>query len=68
MRRHVYDKWSRKKWACRCCELLVQEPVPPQIIHGGIPSPELVAHTLISRSVDHLPYYRQEAINARSGV
>jgi hypothetical protein len=27
-----------------------------------------VAHTLISRFVDHLPYYRQEPINARSGV
>ena len=28
----------------------------------------LVAHTLVSRFVDHLPYYRQEAINARSNV
>lgn len=28
----------------------------------------MIAHTLISRFVDHLPYYRQEAINARSGV
>jgi len=27
-----------------------------------------VAHTLISRFVDHLPYYRQEIINARAGV
>ena len=27
-----------------------------------------MAHTLICRFVDHLPYYRQEAINARSGV
>jgi transposase len=61
--RHVYGKW-----ACKCCEVLVQEPVPPQIIDGGIPAPGLVAHTLISRFVDHLPYYRQEAINARSGV
>ena len=61
--RHVHGKW-----ACRCCELLVQEPVEPQIIDGGIPASGLVAHTLISRFVDHLPYYRQEAINARSGV
>ena len=28
----------------------------------------LLAYTLISRFADHLPYYRQEAINARSGV
>lgn len=61
--RHV-----RGKWACRCCERLVQEPVEPQIIDGGMPAPGLVAHTLVSRFVDHLPYYRQEQINARSDV
>jgi transposase len=61
--RHV-----RGKWACRCCELLVQEPVEPQIIDSGMPAAGLVAHTLVSRFVDHLPYYRQEQINARSGV
>jgi transposase len=61
--RHVHGKW-----ACRCCQVLVQEPVEPQIIDGGMPASGLLAHTLISRFVDHLPYYRQEAINARSGV
>lgn len=61
--RHVYGKW-----ACRCCQRLVQEAAAPQIIDGGMPAAGLVAHTLISRFVDHLPYYRQEAINARSGV
>ncbi len=66
--RHIYGKWT-----CRCCqrqgiERLVQEPADPQIIDGGIAASGLVAHTLISRFVDHLPYYRQEAINARSGV
>ena len=39
-----------------------------RLIDGGIPASGLVAHTLISRFVDHLPYYRQETINARSGV
>ena len=61
--RHVYGKW-----ACRCCQRLVQEAVEPQLIDGGMPAAGLVAHTLIRRFVDHLPYYRQEAINARSGV
>ncbi len=66
--RHIYGKW-----ACRCCqrqgiERLVQEPADPQIIDGGIAASGFVAHTLISRFVDHLPYYRQETINARSGV
>ena len=58
----------RGKWACKCCETLVQEPVEPQIIDGGIAASGLVAHVLVSRFVDHLPYYRQEQINARSNV
>jgi len=61
--RHIYGKW-----ACRCCQILRQEPAQPRIIDGGIASAGLVAHTLIARFADHLPYYRQEQINARSGV
>jgi transposase len=61
--RHIYGKW-----ACRCCQTLRQEPAEPDVVDGGIPASGLVAHTLISRFVDHLPYYRQEPINARSGV
>ncbi|MFY9512515.1 MAG: transposase [Rubrivivax sp.] len=61
--RHIYGKW-----ACRCCERLVQEPADAQIIDGGIPASGLLAHTLISRFADHLPYCRLEAINARAGV
>ncbi len=66
--RHVYGKW-----ACRCCQKmgegrLIQEPAEPDVIDGGIPASGLVAHTLISRFADHLPYYRQEDINARAGV
>jgi transposase len=61
--RHIYGKW-----ACRCCQRLLQEPAAPSVIDGGIPAAGLVAHTLISRFVDHMPYYRQEAVNARSGV
>lgn len=58
----------RGKWACRCCQTLVQEPVDPQIIDKGMPTAGLVAHTLVGRFIDHLPYYRLEQINARSGV
>lgn len=61
--RHIYGKW-----ACRCCQQIRQEPAQPDVVDGGIPAAGLVAHTLISRFVDHLPYYRQEPINARSGV
>ncbi len=46
----------------------MQEPAAPEIVDGGIAASGLLAHTLISRFVDHLPYYRQETINARSRV
>jgi transposase len=58
----------RGKWSCRCCQLLVQEPAAPQVFDNALPTPGLQAHTVISRFVDHIPYYRQEQINARSGV
>jgi len=61
--RHIYGKW-----VCKCCQLMRQEPAEPDVVDGGIPASGLVAHTMISRFVDHLPYYRQEPINARSGV
>jgi len=61
--RHIYGKW-----ACRCCQTLTQTPAIPEVIDGGIAASGLLAHTLISRFADHLPYYRQETINARSGV
>jgi transposase len=49
----------RGKWACKCCHVLVQEPVAPHIIDKGMPAEGLLAHTLVSRFVDHIPYYRQ---------
>ena len=61
--RHIYGKW-----ACRCCQSLQQVPAEPDVVDGGIPASGLVAHTLINRFADHLPYYRQEQINARAGV
>ena len=58
----------RGKWACRCCQLLVQEPAAPQVFDNALPTTGLQAHTVVSRFVDHIPYYRQEQINARAGV
>ena len=58
----------RGKWACKCCQILVQESAAPQVFDNALPTPGLQAHTVVSRFVDHIPYYRQEQINARSGV
>jgi transposase len=45
----------------------VQELVVPQVINKGMPTAGLVAHTAVSRFVDHI-LNRQEQIYARSGV
>ena len=39
----------RGKWACKCCQALVQEPVEPHIIDKGMPAEGLIAHTLVVR-------------------
>ena len=63
VRRQVYPQY-----ACRACESIVAEPVAPAIVDRGIAAPGLIAQVAISKYVDHLPLYRQEAIFARSGV
>ena len=45
-----------------------QEPASRQVFDNALPTPGLQAHTAVSRFVDHVPYYRQEQINARRGV
>jgi transposase len=53
----------RPKFACRACEgVVVQEPTPPRLIEGGIPTEALVANVTVSRFADHLPLYRQAQI------
>src|SRR5574343_1463043 len=60
--RHV-----RGKWVCKCCERIVQAPVPAHVIDKGIPTTGLLAHVLVAKFMDHLPLYRQEAVFARAG-
>ena len=63
VRRAVYPQY-----ACRGCQTITAAPVAPAIIDRGIAAPGLIAQVAISKYVDHLPLYRQEAIYARSGV
>jgi transposase len=58
----------RPKYACRRCETVVQAAAPDRVIAGGLASPALLAHVLISKYCDHLPLYRQSQIFARQGV
>lgn len=63
VRRAVYPQY-----ACRGCQTITAAPVAPTLVDRGIAAPGLIAQVAISKYVDHLPLYRQEAIYARSGV
>lgn len=77
---HVSEKLSCKpleffvkrdiypQYACRACETIVAEPVPPAIIDRGMADASLLAQVVIAKYVDHQPLYRQSAIYTRSGV
>jgi transposase len=53
----------RPKYACKPCQgTLKIAPMPILLLPKSIASPELVAHTIISKYADHTPLYRQEAI------
>ncbi|WP_257645072.1 IS66 family transposase zinc-finger binding domain-containing protein, partial [Sphaerotilus montanus] len=48
------ERHVRGKWACRCCEKIVQAPVPAHVIDKGIPTAGLLAHLLVAKFMDHL--------------
>ena len=58
----------RPKLSCRCCERIVQAPMPDLPIAKGRPGPGLVANVVINKYLDGLPLYRQSAILAREGI
>ena len=62
--RHV-----RYKYGCRGCECGVKSArLPAQAIPKSLAAPGLLSHVLVSKYVDHLPLYRQEAMLKRLGV
>ena len=59
---------TRPKCACRNCGTLHQAPAPERVLAGGLATPGLIAHVLVSRYCDHLPLYRQSRIFERHGL
>lgn len=49
---------ARIKKSCSHCERMVQEPAPCRPIPGSMAGPNLLAHVLVSKFDDHLPYQR----------
>jgi len=59
---------TRPKYGCRACESVHQAPAPERPIAGGLATPALIAHVLVSKYGDHLPLYRQARIFGRHGL
>lgn len=59
---------TRPKYACRTCNTVAQASAPERPIAGGLATPGLLAHVLVSKYCDHTPLYRQSQIFARHGV
>ena len=59
----------RPKYACKPCQENVKiAAMPTLLLPKSIATPELVAHIIISKYMDHLPLYRQEVIWQRIGI
>jgi len=54
--------------ACSRCDVIVQASAPSRPIERGLAGPNLLAHVLVSKYADHLPFYRQSEIFAREGI
>ena len=61
-------KRVRPKFACTCCDVIVQAPAPSRPIERGMAGPALLAHVLVGKYADHLPLYRQSEIFSREGI
>ena len=66
--RFFVHRHIRPQYACRQCETVKAEPVPPAIIDGGMAAPGLLTWVMISKFADHLPLYRLEQIAARQNL
>jgi len=70
---YVPEHWKvikhvRPKYSCSACQKIVQANAPSRPIERSYAGPGLLAHVLVSKYCDHLPYYRQSQIYARDGI
>jgi transposase len=70
---YVPEHWKvikhvRPKYSCGACQQIVQASAPSRPIDRSYAGPGLLAHTLVSKYCDHIPYYRQSQIYARDGI
>ena len=70
---YVPEHWKvlkhvRPKYSCSDCQRIVQAHAPSRPIERSYAGPGLLAHVLVAKYCDHLPFYRQSQIYARDGV
>ncbi len=58
----------RPRCACIHCEKIVQAYPASKPIAKGMAGPGLLAHILVQKYCNHLPFYRQSEIYAREGI
>ncbi|MDF0603897.1 IS66 family transposase [Psychromarinibacter sp. C21-152] len=60
----------RPKYICRNCAGVshTQAPAPEWLVPRGLPTEALVAHSMVSKFGDYLPFYRQADIYRRQGI
>ncbi|SNR88670.1 IS66 family transposase, partial [Puniceibacterium sediminis] len=60
----------RPKYVCRSCNGAshAQAPAPEWLVPRGLPTEALVAHSMVSKFADYLPFYRQADIYRRQGI
>ena len=66
--RFIVNRIVRPRMACKCCDKIVQAPLPSRPIERGRPGAGLLAHVLVNKYADHCPLYRQSQIFAREGI
>lgn len=60
--------YIRPRCACVLCESIVQAYPPNHAIDKGKAGPGLLAHILVQKYCNHLPFYRQNQIYEREGI
>ncbi len=66
--RFFVHRHIRPQYACKSCETIIAEPVPPAVIDGGMAAPGLLTWVVTNKYLNHLPLYRLEQMAAREQV
>jgi transposase len=67
-REYVLEIHKKKKYRCKCGDVVVTAPGPRPLIPGGRYSLEFGVQVAVDKFADHLPLSRQTKIAARAGL